>query len=595
MNVLGRSMGESFAQQRSKTEHSPVCGIIGHGLLADKMSRFMGLTMPAKLCSLGCAVVASWLLMTNPAAAQAESDAEKMERLERQVDLLQKQLKAVQDEIKATKKKTEKAEAKAKSVPAVNAATPSPARTPMSFETKTSSYEPKAFEKRPLPSLAGVRVTLGGYVAAESVYRQRNEVADMGAIFNAIPYPFSALYHEHEFHASSRGSRLSLLAEGNIDPAHHLAAYYEMDWLGVGETSNYTESNSWSPRLRQAYLTYDDTERGFYILAGQAWSLLTPHKVGITPRQENDPLTIDYNQVVGFDFARTWQVRFVKDFDKRLWLGISIENPATLTASGNIPGNVNGILVNFSNVGGGGGFLTGVAVTTDQTPDIIVKAALDPGWGHYEVFGIQRFFTDNTFCGSVVPTGCVLNTIDRKTSYGTGVGGAVLLPVIPRYVDVQGSIMYGTGIGRYGAGQLPDVTIAADGALAPITALHVFGGVVVHPREGLDVYAYGGMEQARARFFDQLGYGNPVFDNSGCTITTASSFNTTTTSTCVANNRRLSEITVGFWQDLYKGHLGRFTLGAQYEYIRRDAFEGVGGAPSTDNNVFYTSLRYYPF
>ena len=548
--------------------------------------------MLAKLRLLGCGAVSGWLLTTSPAAAQAQSDAEKMERLERQVELLQKQLKAVQDEIKATKKKAEKADAKA--IPAVNAATPSPAPTPISFETN-SSYEPKALGTKPLPSLAGVRVTLGGYVAAESVYRQRNEVADMGAIFNAIPYPFSALYHEHEFHGSARGTRPSLLAEGNIDSAHHLAAYFEMDLLGVGETSNYTESNSWSPRLRQAYLTYDDTDRGFYILAGQAWSLLTPHKIGITPRQENDPLTIDYNQVVGFDFARTWQVRLVKDFDKTLSLGVSIENPATLTASGNIPANVNGVVVNFSNVGGGGGFLTGVAVTTDQAPDIIVKAALDPGWGHYEVFGIQRFFTDSTFCSSTLPTGCALNTVDRRTSYGTGVGGSVLLPVISRYVDVQGSIMYGTGIGRYGAGQLPDVTIAADGSLAPISALHVFGGIVVHPREGLDVYAYGGMEQARARFFDQLGYGNPAFDNSGCTVTTASSFNTTTTTTCVANNRRLSEVTVGFWQDLYKGYFGRVALGAQYEYIRREAFEGIGGAPSTDNNVFYTSLRYYPF
>src|SRR5262249_31789582 len=124
-----------------------------------------------------------------------------------------------------------------------------------------------------------------------------------------------------------------------------------------------------------------------------------------------------------------------------------------------------------------------------------------------------------------------------------------------------------------------DVTIAADGSLAPITALHVFGGVVVHPREGLDVYAYGGIEQARARFFDQLDYANPAYDNSGCTVTTASSFNTTTTSTCIANNKQLSEVTVGFWQDLYKGRLGRFAFGAQYQYIRREAFEGIGGAP----------------
>jgi hypothetical protein len=548
--------------------------------------------MLAKLRLLGCAVGGSWLLTISPTAAQLQSDAEKMERLERQVDLLQKQLKAVKDEIRATKKKTEKAETKG--VPAVDAATPRPAPTPMTFESKTS-YEPKAFETKPLPSLAGVRVTLGGYAAAESVFRARNQVADLGAIFNVIPYPFSPLYREHEFHASARGSRLSMLAEGDIDSAHRFAAYYESDFLGVGETSNYNESNSWSPRLRQAYLTYDDTDRGFHILAGQAWSLLTPNKIGITPRQENDPVTIDYNQVVGFDFTRTWQVRLVKDFDKTLWFGISIENPAVLTASGNIPANVNGIAVNFSNVGGGGGFLTGVAVTADQAPDIVVKAALDPGWGHYEVFGVQRFFTDSTFCSSTMPTGCAVNTIDRKTSNGTGVGGSLLLPVIWKYADVQGSIMYGSGIGRYGSGQLPDVTIAPDGSLTPLTALHVFGGVVAHPRLGLDVYAYGGIEQAHARFFDNFGYGNPTFDNSGCTITTASSFSTGTTPTCVANNRRLSEVTVGFWQDLYKGHLGRIALGAQYEYIRREAFEGVGGAPSTDNNVFYTSLRYYPF
>src|SRR5262245_49711535 len=100
--------------------------------------------------------------------------------------------------------------------------------------------------------------------------------------------------------------------------------------------------------------------------------------------------------------------------------------------------------------------------------------------------------------------------------------------------------MYGTGIGRYGSGQLPDVTISANGALAPITALHSFAGFVWHPREGLDIYGYGGIEQADGKFFDNLGFGNPAFDNAGCTITTASSFSTGTTPTCIANDRRLT-------------------------------------------------------
>jgi hypothetical protein len=87
----------------------------------------------------------------------------------------------------------------------------------------------------------------------------------------------------------------------------------------------------------------------------------------------------------------------------------------------------------------------------------------------------------------------------------------------------------------------------------------------------------------------------PRSNNSGCLIATASSFSTGATPTCIANNRRLSELTIGFWQDLYKGHLGRVALGAQYEYLKREAFNGVGGAPSPDDSVIYTSLRYYPF
>jgi hypothetical protein len=538
---------------------------------------------------LSCATFVGCLLTSISANAQSQADDDRLERLQRRTELLEKELKALRQEIKKTKKDAEKVEKTEKSEPAQG-----PLQATVESSHAVTSYQIDAAPAKSLPSTAGVKVTLGGFVAAESVYRTHNQVADMGSNFNSIPYPFSPLYREHEFHGSARGTRLSLLAEGNIDPARSLAAYVEADFLGVGQNSNYIEVNSWTPRLRQGYLTYDDTDRGFHLLGGQAWSLLTQNKVGIVPRQENLSLTIDYNNMVGFDYTRNWQVRFVGDFHKTFWFGVSLEAPAVLTPPGNIPSSVNGLLVNFSNTGTGG-FLNGVNVSTDQAPDIIAKAALDPGWGHYEVFGIQRFFTDSTFCSSSVPTGCVINTIDRKTSYGTGVGGSVLLPVVPKYLDLQASFMYGRGIGRYGSGQLPDVTIASDGALAPITALHSLVGLVVHPVEGLDIYSYAGMERAYARYFNLLGYGNPSFDNAGCLTPSSSSFSTGTTTACVANNRRLSEVTVGFWKDLYKGPAGRLALGAQYEYLKREAFEGVGGAPHTEDSVVYTSIRYYPF
>jgi hypothetical protein len=78
-------------------------------------------------------------------------------------------------------------------------------------------------------------------------------------------------------------------------------------------------------------------------------------------------------------------------------------------------------------------------------------------------------------------------------------------------------------------------------------------------------------------------------------VTTPFSFSGGTPADCIANNQRLTEITAGFWQNVYKGDYGRVTFGAQYEYIKRNAFVGIGGDVSTDNNIVLTSVRYYPF
>jgi hypothetical protein len=552
------------------------------------------------------AILSVWLAVPAIASAQSMSDTDKIQKLERQTELLQKQsellqrqLKEMKEELARTRKQTEKVEAKVAAAPAGH--TPS---APASAAAPMITKGPAPVEK--------VKVTLGGFVAAESVWRSRNEVADMGSNFGAIPYPFSPLYNENEFHGSARQSRISLLVEGNIDPFQKLSAYYETDFLGVGTTSNYNQSNSWAPRLRHAYLTYDNSGWGFHFLAGQAWSLLTQNQVGITPRKENIPLTIDASYVVGFNYTRNWQIRAVQDFGPALSLGVSIESPAAIIAASTATapaglggafasgGLVNGVVVNFNNPGGS--FLTGATVTTDQIPDIIEKAAFDPGWGHYEIFGLQRFFTDNTLtcvgpcvAGSTTMTG----TTGTKTAFGAGVGGSVLLPLIPKYLEFTGNILYGRGVSRYAAGQLPDVTIAPDGSLTPLAGLTAMVGLIGHPWGGLDLYSYAGFEQVSGGSFDVgtnlFGYGNPGFSNAGCLVTTPSSFAGTTPANCIANNRRLLDVTAGFWQNVYKGDLGRLTFGAQYAYIKREAFPGIGGSPTTDDSVVMTSIRYYPF
>ena len=98
------------------------------------------------------------------------------------------------------------------------------------------------------------------------------------------------------------------------------------------------------------------------------------------------------------------------------------------------------------------------------------------------------------------------------------------------------------------------------------------------------------------------GANSELVNNNGGTGT---NFNTNST-VCTANVQRVREITVGFWQDIYKGDLGRARVGLQYEFVMQDLFPGstvtnatTNPVPNTglhpNNNIVMISLRYYPF
>src|SRR5262249_45277513 len=88
-----------------------------------------------------------WLFQPATAGAQSASEAQKIERLERQTELLQRQLKEIQSELAQTRKRTEKVEAKVEAAPARYSAPP-----------------PMATKGPPLPPPPDrVKVTLGGF------------------------------------------------------------------------------------------------------------------------------------------------------------------------------------------------------------------------------------------------------------------------------------------------------------------------------------------------------------------------------------------------------------------------------------------------
>jgi hypothetical protein len=439
-----------------------------------------------------------------------------------------------------------------------------------------------------------VKMTLSGFVELMGIDRNRNEADDWASNFNtAVPFPNSHNYDLSEFHLTERQSRIAALAEGPSDGTQHIEAYVETDFGGSTTNGNNNQSSSFSPRVRHFYADYQSLSGDWYLLFGQTWSFVTAEKSGMLPRQENIPLTIDGQYVPGFDWLRVPQIRLVKNFGDALSVGISAENPAAqVSATTTAPATAN--LDNnsyYSMPGASNAYASTTNVTTDYLPDLVAKAALDPGWGHYELFGLTRWFRSRY---------TVTGEQDNQVSHAYGMGGNTLLPLIPKLLEFQASFLTGTGIGRYGSTGEPDATInPTTGALQPLHGYHALAGLLLHPAPSWTVFAYGGIEHVSDRTFDvaQLvagapvtygyGYGNPLFSNAGC--------ETEGVGTCTANTSSITSGTLGSWWKFYEGALGNMQLGVTDTYLRRSIFAGVGGEPTANMNIAEVSFRYYPY
>jgi hypothetical protein len=587
------------------------------------------------------------VLVSIVAAAPAFAQDAQTDQLQRQINALQKQLQALQTQVTETKQQAKAAQQSAQtaqqSAQTAQQSAQTAQQTVQNIPAGLYNADVAVPTKAGIPSwFGGIHVSLAGsFIAMEGVWRQRNEISSGASDppFSQLPFQNSPLWSEGESRFSAQQSRLAIKASGDIDPAQHLTAYWENDWLGSAGTANSRESNSYNLRMRQAWLFYDNDNWHSHFLAGQAWSMLTANRMGILPATENVPLTIDAQYVVGFNWARQPQVRFVQDWNKVVWFGVSVEASQTSFASngngvagaaGFTPGGATvvppGLAVNPGNTCNASGLLDNLTQCSNNVfPDVIEKVAVDPGWGHFEGVGIQRWFTDEVALTGApfLKAGAPSPGFDTKTNFGWGAGGSVLLPVWEKVLDLQGSVLTGQGLGRYGSSQLADVTIGPDGTLKPLQTTQVLLGFVAHPLPGgpLDVYGYAGQEQVNNNFWSITtgkpstttngGYGNPAYLNGGCeventTSTFAASFNSPLTGACTANVKRTQELTAGFWYTAYKGDLGQIRFGAQYEFVKLTAFPGStivsaanGPTPnqglSPYNNVVFFSLRYYPF
>ena len=391
-------------------------------------------------------------LLATALAAPAEAAAGNAKSTAATIQALSDQLQALQAQINALRAEEAKNESQVKAVAARPQVVVAQAAMTPGTEAAPASATPAAHGTAGMAvHLGGVKITPGGYIEAAEIYRSRNENTDIGSSFGGIPLPNSNNYRSSEFRSTAHQSRLSLLAQGDYDQNLKLAGYFEMDFNAAAPTANSNQSNSYTPRMRLAYATADFANTGSHLLFGQGWSLLTLNKTGIEPHTEVQPAGIEAQYVAGYSWARQMQVRVVQDITPWAHLGFSVEEPQAVY-SGTVPA---GTIVNNT---GASQLNPTTTYSMDVAPDLIAKFAMDPGWGHYEVFGLTRWFHDQT--------GLATGTTGKggsNTVAADALGGSMILPLIPKMLDFQISGMFGHGIGRYGSSSLPDVTVTATG------------------------------------------------------------------------------------------------------------------------------------
>ncbi|HEY1804160.1 MAG TPA: hypothetical protein VGG45_06725 [Terracidiphilus sp.] len=447
----------------------------------------------------------------------------------------------------------------------------------------------------------------GSFLAAETVWRQGATGGDINTAFTGVPLANSQAAQLSEFQGSGRQSRIAIKAIGKL-PSFTLTGYYEMDWLSAGVTSNNNQSNSYTLRQRQLWADAKTTS-GWDFSGGQGWSLATETTAGLTRGSEILPATIDAQYNAGFVWGRQYSFRVSKDLGSKAFLGASIENAETLNPSGqNTPTNYL-----FGSTGTGGGLYNSTAnYSFNFTPDFVVKMAFQPGWGHWEIFGIDRNFRDRIYpCAAITATCTVATTATpaNSTATGAGLGGGFRGPLAGKYVTVGLKGLWGQGVGRYGSSTIADVTLRPNATLSPIHGFSALSTLEMNPSPNFNLYFNYGADYLDRNYVlsgtTQIGYGTRSTNMSGClvesTTVTAGATGAAPVApvNCGGSNKDVQEFTAGYWWNIHNSPKGRLRQGIQYSLFRRDLWSGAGGTPNPgngahgDDNMIFTSLRYY--
>ena len=268
----------------------------------------------------------------------------------------------------------------------------------------------------------------GGYIKTDVIYSDYGDGSSSGAgrdFYIPGTIPVGGVGESYlDLHAKE--SRINFKTNHVLDNGAKLGAFVEMDFLLSGQGDERV-SNSFAPRLRHAFLTYNNW------LFGQTW--MTFFNVGALP--ENLDFVGPAESTV---FGRQTMIRYTNG----PWQ-FAIENPETT----------------ITPFGGGGR----IVADDNRVPDLVGRYNMTGDWGSFTVAAIARELRyENNAAG--------IN--DSTSSYGVSLSGK--MNVGAGGDDFRWMATAGKGMGRYFGLNLANAAVLdANGNLEAIDSWGAFG------------------------------------------------------------------------------------------------------------------------
>lgn len=442
------------------------------------------------------------------------------------------------------------------------AATPAlaPQAAPQAATNETSPLQIK---------IGDATITPVGFMDITNTWRSTNAGTSLQTNFGSFPYNNTVPGRLTEDKWSSENSRLGFRVDAKAKSANVLG-YFEGDFVGgVAGNNTQVSSNSMLFRIRQYYV---DVRKGFWeVMAGQAWSMITPNRKGMSPL----PADLFYSQVVdvnytnGLYWGRIPGIRFIGHPNNKVTFGLALENSTQYfggSGGGGVPTIPAALATTYNSE-------VDNSVNNDRTipnvhPDIIAKLVIEPSSRfHFEVGGVEstvKTFNPNT------------------NTYFTKAGGAATFAINAELVKnfrVVTNNFWSDGTGRYLFGAVPNFIVRSDGSPSLMHSSSTVSGFEATIKNIAAYAYYGGVYAGRNTALDangttRIGYGYTGSPNS--------------------QNRSIQEVTFGWTHILWRDpKYGALQYMAQYAYFFRNPWYVAPGAPkNAHENAIWFNLRY---